>query len=499
VLALVAGAVPSLAFPAPAWWWLAWVGLVPLLLVLRASTTAREAAVRGCWVGAGYIASTAYWLAPVTGPALVLVSFSLGLLWVPWGWAVWRMLAGRPPARTLLWALLVLPSGWVAIEAVRSWQSLGGPWALLGVSQWNQPALLASAALGGVWLTGFLVVVVNVALVALFLTDRAAIRVVLSALAVVAVAVGPLWAAARPEPGPGDVVRVGVVQPGDLGGRQGRLERQVRLTEALAPEQPDLVVWGESSVGYDLARSPAVARELVDLARRTDADVLVNVDARTADGRILKTSTLVTPDGLDGSYVKTRLVPFGEYIPLRGVLGWIANVSDAAEVDRGRGHGPVVLRSGEVTFGPLICFESTFPDMSRREVGLGSELLVYQTASTTFQGTWVQPQHAAVAAVRAVETGRPAVHAALTGTTAVFDDAGKRLLWVAPGERTSAVVDLVVADRWTPYAVAGDWVLVLAAVVIVAALVGASLSSILVGRGSSDPLRDKRMPRGHHW
>jgi apolipoprotein N-acyltransferase len=477
VLALAAGALPVLAFPEPSWWWFAWVGLVPLLLVLRASPTAREAAVRGWWLGAGYIASSAYWLAPVTGPALVLVAFGLGALWVPWGWAVWRMLAGRPPARVLVGAVLVLPSGWVAVEAVRSWQSLGGPWALLGVSQWNQPALLASSALGGVWLTGFLVVVVNVALMAAFLTGRTAVRTGLSVLAVAALAVGPAWVAVMPEPEPGDVVRVGIVQPGDMGGPEGRLERQIRLTEDIAPEEPDLVVWGESSVGYDLAQSPALVGELIDLARRTAADVLVNVDARTVDGRILKTSVLVTPDGLDGSYVKTRLVPFGEYIPLRRVLGWVARISDAAEVDRGRGDGPVVMRSGEVTFGPLICFESTFPDMARRQVALGSQLLVYQTASTTFQGTWAQPQHAAVAAVRAVETGRPVVHVALTGTTAAYDETGRLLLWITPGEQTSAVVDLTLTDGRTPYAVAGDWVLVLAAFVIVAGLVAVSLSS----------------------
>jgi apolipoprotein N-acyltransferase len=491
VLALAAGALPVLAFPEPSWWWFAWVGLVPLLLVLRDSPTAREAAVRGWWVGAGYIASSAYWLVPVTGPALALVAFGLGVLWVPWGWAVWRMLAGRPSTRTLVGAVLVLPSGWVAVEAVRSWQSLGGPWALLGVSQWNQPALLASAALGGVWLTGFLVVAVNVALVAAFLTGRAAVRTGLSVLAVAALAVGPAWVALGPAPAPGDVARVGIVQPGHMGGPSGRLERQIRLTEDLAPEQPDLVVWGESSVGYDLARSPALAGELADLARSTDADVLVNVDARTADGRILKASVLVTPDGLDGSYVKTRLVPFGEYIPLRRVLGWVARISDAAEVDRGRGDGQVVMHSGEVTFGPLICFESTFPDMARRQVGLGSELLVYQTASTTFQGTWAQPQHAAVAAVRAVETGRPVVHVALTGTTAAYDETGRLVLWVTPGEQTSSVVDLTLTDGRTPYAVAGDWVLVLAALVIVAGLVAVSLSS---GGRRIDPAQVEEEP-----
>jgi apolipoprotein N-acyltransferase len=72
--------------------------------------------------------------------------------------------------------------------------------------------------------------------------------------------------------------------------------------------------------------------------------------------------------------------------------------------------------------------------MARREVGLGAQLIVYQTASTTFQGTWGQPQHAGIAAVRAAETRRPVVHSALTGTTAAYDATGRRLTWITPGE-----------------------------------------------------------------
>ena len=476
-VALACGALPVLAFPQPAWWWFAWVCLVPLLLSLRAAPTPREAAIRAWWAGAGYIAATAYWLAPVTGPALLLVAFGVGLLWLPWGWAAQRMLGGRPSAATLLGATLVLPAGWVAIEAVRSWQSLGGPWALLGTSQWNQPALLASAALGGVWLTSFLLVAVNVAMVAALAASRLEVRITLAAVAAVALAVGPVWAAARPVMPAVGVVRVGVVQPGVMGDPDARLERQIRLSEALAAQHPDLVVWGESSVGFDLARRPGRSRELVALTRRTGADLLVNVDARSAEGSIYKTSVLLTPDGLDGSYEKSRLVPFGEYIPLRAMLGWATRISRAADQDRGRGDGPVVLQSGPVTFGPLVCFESTFPDMARREVALGAEMVVYQTASSTFQGTWAQPQHAGVAAVRAVETGRPVVHVALTGTTAAYDASGHRLLWITPGQEDSAVVALTLTGGRTPYDVAGDWVLVVAAVLIAAGLAAASLTS----------------------
>ncbi|HSE09864.1 MAG TPA: apolipoprotein N-acyltransferase [Nocardioidaceae bacterium] len=475
VAALVAGALPVLAFPEPAWWWFAWVCLVPLLLVVRAAPTSREAAVRGWWGGAGYILATAYWLAPVTGPALPLVAFVIGSLWLPWGWAVRRMLAGKPSPATLLGATVVLPAGWVALEAIRSWPSLGGPWALLGASQWNQQQLLASAALGGIWLTGFLIVAVNVAIVATFAADGAIVRVGLIGIGVTALATGPLWAASRPAMTSSGEVRVAVVQPGVLGDAEARLERQLQLTEAVADERPDLIVWAESSVGYDLPSLPDLTDRLADLSRRTGADLLVNVDARRPGAGIYKTSILITPDGIADSYVKTRLVPFGEYIPLRPLLGWVANVSEAALLDRGRGDGAAVLEAGRLTLGALVCFESTFPDMARRQVDLGAELIVYQTASTTFQGTWAQPQHAALAAVRAVETGRPVVHSALTGTTAAYDAEGTRLVWIDPGQADSAVVPLKLTTGRTPYVVAGDWVLALSAGVIVVALIVASL------------------------
>ena len=472
---LACGALPVLAFPAVAWWWFAWVTLLPLLLLIRAAPDAREAGIRGWWAGAGYIAATGYWLAPALGPALALVAFALGALWLPWAWAVRRMLSGRPSLAMLLGATLVLPSGWVAVEAVRSGQSLGGPWDLLGASQWNQPALLASAALGGIWLTGFLVVAVNVAIVGTLIASRGSHRAALAAVAAAALAVGPSWAVVRPSPPATGVVRVAVIQPGVMGSPKARLTREIRMSDSLASKHPDLIVWAESSVGYDLPSRPDLTRRLVALTRRTGVDLLVNVDARRVRGGIRKTSVLVTPDGLDGSYVKTRLVPFGEYVPLRPLLGWVTRVSKAAAEDRGRGGGPLLLRSGPVHFGVLICFESTFPDMARREVALGAELIVYQTASTTFQGTWAQPQHAGVAAVRAVETGRPVVHSALTGTTAGFDATGRRLLWVTSNQQAAVVVPLTLNRGWTPYARAGDWVLVLAAMSIAAALVGASL------------------------
>jgi apolipoprotein N-acyltransferase len=132
-------------------------------------------------------------------------------------------------------------------------------------------------------------------------------------------------------------------------------------------------------------------------------------------------------------------------------------------------------QGGRIAFGPLICFESTFPDMARREVALGARLVVFQTADSTFQGSWEQPQQASLSAVRAVETGRPVVQVALTGTSAAFDATGHPLLWIGPGRRARAVLTVPLTGGRTPYDVAGSWVLAVAAAVLAAALTGTSL------------------------
>ncbi len=186
---MIAGALVALAFPAASLWWLAWVGLVPLLFVVRAAPSPFHGAARA-WIGmAGYVLATQYWLFGSAGPLLVVLAAGLGALWLPWGWAAHRLLSGELTTRRMLAAVAILPSAWVIAEAVRSWDRLGGPWAQLGASQWNQPATLASASLGGVWLTSFLIVAVNIAVVGVVVLRSAR----LIALPVVLAAVGPAW------------------------------------------------------------------------------------------------------------------------------------------------------------------------------------------------------------------------------------------------------------------------------------------------------------------
>ena len=223
----------------------------------------------------------------------------------------------------------------------------------------------------------------------------------------------------------------------------------------------DLVVWGESSVGVDLTDHPDALARLVELRRLVGADVLVNVDARAPDGGIYKSSVLIGADGPRGSYAKTRLVPFGEYVPLRPLLGWATRHTKAAGEDRRRGDGPVVLNTGSLAIGPLISFETTFSDLPRRVVRLGAEMLAYQSSTSSYQGSWAQPQLASMAAVHAAETGHPAVHAGTSGVSSAFDARGRELGRLPASDRGVLVVDVPLASRVTVYDRLGDWPILL--------------------------------------
>ena len=435
-----------LAFPAANLEFLGWIGLVPGLAIMRAAPSRREAIVRGWWFGAGYLLAAMYWLAPNLGPGLLLVAIVIGSLWSAVGLATWSWL--RPPVtgRRAAAAFAVVPSSWLVSEWVRSWQGIGGPWAVLGASQWQHPAVLALAAVGGVWLITFALVAANTGLLIALVGARPVVRLAGLAAALAAVAAGPIaFALAAPVPA-GNPLTIALVQPGSTNGPAVRLQRNEQLTQALA-ERADLVVWGESSVGYDLADHPAVLASIEHASRTAGAEILVDQDARNPAGAQSKQATLISRTGIQGSYTKTRLVPFGEYIPFRSVLGWLTSISRAAPTNVIPGTGAHVLHAvlpdgQRLTFGVLICFESAFPDMSRVDADHGARVIIYQTSDFTFQASWAPAQHAALSAIRAAETGRPVVQAALTGDSVAFDPRGRVLAWAGTGYTGALVVHL---------------------------------------------------------
>ncbi|MFJ6443473.1 apolipoprotein N-acyltransferase [Streptomyces sp. NPDC091649] len=466
--ALFAGALPALAFPAPGLWWFAYVALVPWLSLIRTAHSPRRAALDGWIGGSGFVIAVHHWLMPNLHVFILLLAALLGLLWAPWGLLVSRLLGGAPSGRRAAAAVVLVPSGWLVIELIRSWEGLGGPWGLLGASQWEVAPALRVASVGGVWLVSLLVLAVNTG-VTLLIAGRSARTAAGALLVVCALSVTAIWAwAPRPE-GVG-TVRIAVVQPGLVEGPGSvarRFERGAELTRSLEGRGVDLVVWGESSIGAETWQRPETPRRLAELSRRVGADLLVNVDARRTDGSgrpgIFKSAVLVGPGGPTGDrYDKMRLVPFGEYVPARSLLGWATSVGRAAGEDRLRGDRQVVMTLPDgargLRIGPLVCFESAFPDMSRGLVRDGAQVLVAQSATSTFQDSWAPAQHASLGALRAAENGRPSVHATLTGMSAAYGPRGERVGRPLGTDASAAeVFDLPLGRGTTLYGRFGDW------------------------------------------
>ncbi len=515
---LFCGALLVLAFPDPNLEFLAWFGLVPGLILIVRSPTAREGGVRAWWFGAGYLIAALYWMAPEIGPAVLLIAAVFGILWIPFGVAAQKLL--RPPVSwpRALAALVVVPSCWLLTEWLRSWQGFGGPWAVFGVSQWQHPAILALASVGGVWLISFALVLANVAIVIALeslprigaavmpgASWRSGLAVLGLAAAAASVGAGPLAFALTPSSHAVRYVTIAMVQPGVVLDASLRSHASEALTAELSRDgtldgvRPDLIVWGESSIAEDLTlpSNHALLSQIEALSAEDGAEILVDQDATPPGKGHEKWAVLVSPSGIKGIYVKTRLVPFGEYIPFRQELGWLTKISKAASSNMVPGPGAHLLyatdRAGQpLPIGVLICFESAFPDMARVDTDKGAQLIVYQSELSTFQGTWGPDQDASLAAVRAAETGRPVVQAALTGDTVAYDARGRLLAWM--GQSGHGVVTvrlgLPAASARTIYDRLGDYVPWAAVgVVVLAALVMFANSRGLTGRSAGNGRR----------
>jgi apolipoprotein N-acyltransferase len=490
-----------LAFPAPNLEWLAWFGLVPGLLVILKAETAREGGVRAWWLGCGYLIAALWWMGPEIGPAVLLIAAVCGVLWVPFGVAAWKLL--RPPVtgRRALAALVVVPSCWLIVEWIRSWQALGGPWEVLGASQWQHPAILALGAVGGIWLISWALVAANVAITLILLTRRVCVTAGIGLAALVAViGAGPLAFALTPPFATVRQATVAMVQPGIINDSAARANATETLTAelsrggSLAGVKPDLIVWPESSLPDSLFLDQPLLRQIEALSAKDGAEILVNQDTTPPGQGHEKWAVLVSSSGIKGTYIKTRLVPFGEYIPFRQQLGWLTKISKAASSNMVPGTGAHLLnavdRAGRpLPIGVLICFEVAFPDMARVDADKGAQLIVYQTETSTFQGTWGPDQAASLGAVRAAETGRPVVQAALTGASVAFDARGRELARMGQADHGVLTVQLglpagsvrTLYDQWGDYV---PWTAV--AIAVLSALIGLVRSRALRKRAGVD-------------
>ena len=449
-----------LAFPPHDLWPLAPLGPALLVLACR-GTSLRRGALLGLLAGLAFYLPLLHWAGSVAGPgawlALALLQALFGLLLG----AGLSALTRRPG-----WAL---SSGllWVAVEATRSRAPFGGfPWGRLAFSQADGP-LLRLAALGGAPLVSAAVAVLGGALAALvvsrnreaLLTGAAGLTCVAAALLVGVPTTGETTTVAVVQ---GNVPRLGL----DLDAqRSAVLRNHVEATEQLAHDvragtvpRPDLVLWPENTSDLDPYTNPDVAALITRAVTAIGVPVLVGalVDG---PGDLVSNSGIVWDPvtGPGARYVKRHPVPFGEYIPLRGLVRRLTTKVDL--VPRDFAHGPAVgvLQVGPARIGEVICFEVAYDGIVRDAVRKGGRVLVVQTNNASFGRSGETAQQLAMGRLRAVEHGRAVLVAATSGVSAVIAPDGQVVDRTAIFTRKVLVQQVPLRDQLTVATRLGAW------------------------------------------
>ncbi|MAG72343.1 MAG: apolipoprotein N-acyltransferase [Acidobacteria bacterium] len=365
-------------------------------------------------------------------------------------------------------AIVTTAAAWVIGELGRRYLFGGFPWALLGYSQVSVLPVAQLASVFGVYGVSFLVVLVNAALAAaLVRTERRRLTGLGVAVGVVAaIAAWGQWRVSRgalvesAEP-----VRVAMIQGNvaqddkrDPGLRRSILETYLSRSQAAADAGARLIVWPESATPQPVEEDGASRAAILDLAARTGADVILGSEEIDRDRvtRYYNAAFHVGPAGIaPETYRKIRLVPFGEYVPLRRWL-FFAGRLVAGVADFTPGTDPVTFSVDGHRLGTAICYEVVYPDLIRSFVTGGSELLTTITNDAWFGETSAPHQHFAQAAMRAVEQGRYLVRSANTGISGVVDPYGRVLARTELFEHATVVADVGWIRTRTVYGRTGD-------------------------------------------
>lgn len=474
--AALASAVLLWAAFFPGWGPLAWVALVPLFLALDGAG-GRRGALLGLLFGVVFFGlefSSLASLGQFIGPVVVLVCAGLALYGGLFG-ALFGALAGRWGS-PLLWA-----GAWALVEALRAAGPLGFTFGSLPTTLVGSP-FLPAAAIGGPWVVSL----------ALAWTNACLARGLRAREWLLGTAIGPLLllGLASLPAGTHDAgsLRVALVQPNipkadqlDPWLLEDHLAAYRGLLDGLRPPL-DLVVLPENALPWLLDR-PAEFSVFQGAARRLGAPLALG--SADFDGeRVYNQVFVLDPHGeIAGAYAKTRLVPFGEYVPgrefwLRVGLGSLIEPFLPFDQSPGEAVAPV----GNLGF--MICFESTFPGVARELVLRGAEVLVVPTNDAWFGRTRILWEHYAFAALRAAETGRSVLQVGHTGVSGGWNARGREIGRLPPWTRGTMVLEVPVRSGLTPYARWGDG----------PALAIAGLVS-LVGLRAGRPRRGRGRPR----
>ena len=441
ILAVVAALLSTLSFPDFNLWFVAWIGLAPLLFAVARTQNALCASFLGWLYGMVFFYGTCWWLTyPMIHYAhisawlaypLFLLPISLVALFPALSCGlIFRSIRRFGPA-----AIFVAPFIWISLEWLR-YLVTGQLWNALGYSQAFHPMMIQSARWGGVYAVSFLIVLSNCAITTLLI--RRTYLITIAALVLVIIIVlttaGMFSRRSVTEPmrNPEGEIVILAVQPnvpmdtdGDPGVMNDLLERHLALSKkalgelnSQTPARRRLIIWPESPMNFSYSRDPKLREIVANLARTNQTYVLLNSLEPAAAGGDQNSAILVNQEGgIAARYDKIRLMPFGEYVPLPRWLPGASSVRGlVGEFTPGSSY--TLMPLGAVRAGVFICIEAAHPSIARTFTHEGADVLINISNDGYLGPTAVMSQHLSNAIFRAVENDRQVIRVTNSGISA---------------------------------------------------------------------------------
>jgi apolipoprotein N-acyltransferase len=471
-LPLIAGVIIPLSFSPFDWWPLGFLAIALYYLCLQ-QATARQALQRGFAFGCGLFGFGASWIyvsihdhsdAPTWVAVFITVGFvALMALYNGVHAWLWRRYARQSfPA-------LGFAASWVLCEAFRGWFLTGFPWLFLGYAHVTSP-FSGLAPILGVHGPGFVVALCGALLATLIAANAGSslldkIKLLrhqpalwsLVAVVVLSVATHTLqWT----HPSQHAPVSVGMVQgniPQDVKfdaaeGIQLGLNRYAELSKPLW--QSDILLWPETAIPLRYQEQPELLAQLTAQARSHHTALITGIFYHTDLG--LHNSVIVVGNG-SGVWHKQKLVPFGEYVPLKSLLSNLLELFKLPLSDVSPGPaGQPLLEAAGLKIAPFICYEVVYADFVR-QTGSEADLLLTISNDTWFGDSFGPHQHLQMAAMRARELGRYMVRATNNGVSAFINANGEIVAQTQQFTAETLQGSVLVYEGTTPFARFGSW------------------------------------------
>ncbi|WP_333778776.1 apolipoprotein N-acyltransferase [Streptomyces sp. IBSBF 3136] len=439
---VLCGVLLYISFPPRTLWWLALPAFAGFAWVLRGRTW-KAALGLGYLFGLGFLLPLLVWTGVEVGPGPWLALVAIEAIFVALvgvGIAAVSKLPAWP-----VWAAAI----WIAGEAVRARVPFRGfPWGKIAFGQ-ADGVFLPLAAVGGTPVLGFAVVLCGFGLyeAGRLIAERRRTRVLgrgAAAAALLSVAV-PVAGALAARPLVSDTAEAGTATVALIQGnvpraglefsaqRRAVLDHHVRETLKLAADikagkatRPDYVLWPENSSDIDPFTNPDAAAVISGAARAVGVPISVG-GVVEKDGRLLNEQILWDPvKGPSQTYDKRQVQPFGEYLPLRGLVGAInKNWTGMVRQDFSRGSEPGVFDIRGAKVGLATCYEAAFDWAVRDTVTHGAEMISVPSNNATFDRSEMTYQQLAMSRIRAVEHSRTVTVPVTSGVSAVIMPDGR--------------------------------------------------------------------------